>query len=108
MNQNKAGYEKRDVSTTRLIVFGILGIIVVVIVIIFIMEVFTATSERLVEEMVLKPQSAAIRELRARETEELNSYKLLDAENSIYRIPVDRAIELMADEAYREKQKSIR
>ena len=101
---NQSGYEKRDVSATRIILFGSLGVVAVVIILIFIWEVFSATSEKLVQEMVLRPQSAAIRDLRARETEELNSYKLLDAEEGIYQIPIDRAIKLMAEEAYRTSQ----
>lgn len=95
------GYEKRDVSAVKLLVLGSLGLILVTVILVFLYEYFTAASGRMVDEMVLKPQSVALRELRAREIEELNSYKLLDAEKGIYRIPVNRAMELMADEAYR-------
>lgn len=97
------GYEKRDVSPIRIIIFGVIGMIIVVVAVTIVVEVFITTSEKLVEEMVLEPQSTAIRDLRARETEELNTYKLLDSNEGIYRIPIDRAIELMADEAYRKK-----
>lgn len=103
-NIKDSGYEKRDVSAVKIILYGILGVIAVVIVIFFIWEVFSATRERLVQKMILEPQSAAIRELRARETEELNSYKLLDAEKGTYQIPIERAIELMADEAFQKKR----
>jgi hypothetical protein len=101
-----SGYEKSDVKPGKIILFGILGVVLIVIMLVFITQLFSTTSERMVEEMVLRPQSTAIRELRARETEELNSYKLLDAQKGIYQIPIDRAIKLMADEAYREKKKS--
>jgi hypothetical protein len=37
-------------------------------------------------------------ELRERETEELNSYELLDEEKGIYRIPIKRAMELIVEE----------
>lgn len=98
---NPGNYEKRDISAVRVMAFGILGVLLMVIIIVVIAGIFTKTSEKLVEEMVLKPQSVAIRELRAREAEELNSYKLLDPQKGVYRIPIDRAIEIMADEAYR-------
>lgn len=101
-----SGYEKRDVSLNKVILYGVLGIIVLVIALIFIMDYFTAVKEEIVYESVLKPESAALRELQARETEELNSYKLLDAEKKIYRIPIERAKKLLADEAYRERQKT--
>ena len=103
---DNAGYEKRDVSVVKLVLFGGSGIIVVIIILVLLNEFFLSASNRMVEEMVLKPQSAALRELRARETEELNSYKLLDAERGIYRVPIERAIELLADEAYRSRRQS--
>jgi hypothetical protein len=68
---------------------------------------FLSTSEELVDQTVYKPQSTAIRELRAREAEELNSYKLLDPNKKIYQIPIDRAIKLMADEAYMKRSKEV-
>ena len=101
---NDSGYEKRDVSLSKVVLYGLLGIIVLVIALIFVMDYFTAVKEEIVYESVLKPESTTLGELQARETEELNSYKLLDAEKKIYRIPIDRAKKLMADEAYRERQ----
>jgi hypothetical protein len=103
-NTENAGYEKSDVNVAKVIIFGIFGIIILVAVLIFTWDYFTSVKESMVENVVLKPQSAAIRELHARETEELNSYKLLDADKGVYRIPIERAMELVADEAYRERQ----
>jgi len=100
-----AGYEKSDVNVAKVIIYGIFGIIFLVAVLIFTWDYFTSVKESLVEDMVLKPQSASIRELRARETEELTGYKLLDETRGVYRIPIERAMELMADEAYRERLK---
>jgi len=47
---------------------------------------------------------AELRELRAAEEKKLNSYKVLDAANNKYQIPIDRAMKLIADEAF-EKRK---
>lgn len=103
-----AGYEKGDVNVARVIIFGIFGIIILVTVLIFTWDYFTLVKESPVEDAGLKPQSAAIRELRARETEELTGYKLLDETKGVYRIPIERAMELTADEAYREQLKKNR
>jgi len=102
------GYEKSDVNVVKVIIYGLFGIIFIVAVLIFTWDYFTSVKESLVEDMVLKPQAAAIRELRARETEELTGYKLLDETGGIYRIPIERAMELMADEAYQEQLKKSR
>ena len=95
------GHEKRDVSSTRVMLYGILGLLALVIVIVFIVDYFTAVKEEIVEEMVLRPESVALRELQARETEQLTSYALLDEANGIYRIPIERAIRLIAGEVRR-------
>ena len=104
-NENNTGYEKRDVSLGRVFLYGILGVIFLVIIIIFVVDQFISVKEEIIYEQVLRPESAALRELRAREIEELDSYKLLNDKDSIYRIPIERAKQLMADEAYREAMK---
>jgi hypothetical protein len=95
------GYEKSDVNLTKIFMYGILGLVILTAVVVFSLDYFTATREELVYEAVLKPESVPLRELRAREEGELNSYAILDAEKGIYRIPIERAMELTAEEAYR-------
>jgi len=51
------------------------------------------------EQYIFLPEEARLRELREREDEILNSYKLLDPEKGIYRIPIARAMEITAREA---------
>jgi len=99
------GYEKKDVSLKKVFIYGIAGIILLIISVIFVVDQFIAVKEEVVYEQVLRPESAALRELRAREIEELGGYKLLNEKDSVYRIPIERAKELMADEAYRERLK---
>ena len=95
-----AGYEKGEVNVRRVVFFAAVSIVVVAALLIFSLDYFTAVKEELVQELVLEPQSATLRELRAREIEELSSYQLLDSAAGVYRIPVRRAMELVADEAY--------
>jgi hypothetical protein len=102
-NSSEPGYEKRDISVARVTIYGIVGVVIVIIVIIFGVDYFTAVTERAVEEAVLKPQSVPMRELRAREIEELTTYAVLDSAQGVYRIPIERAMELVADEAYQER-----
>jgi hypothetical protein len=94
------GYEKRDVNVLKVALFGIAGVIMLVVLIVLMLDFFTSSREKLVYESVLKPESITLRELRARETQELESYGVIDAAKGIYRIPIKRAMELMADEAY--------
>ncbi len=102
MNQN-SGYEKSDVGVNKILIYGVIGIMAVIAIIIFVVDYYVATKERLIYETVLKPESKELRELRAREDAVLNSYKVIDSAAGIYQIPIDRAIQLMAAEVYREQ-----
>lgn len=99
------GYEKSDLNVKKVILFFALGVVLMVVIIIFLLDYFHTVKDDIVYEAVLQPQSITLRDLRARETEELTSYKLLDEEKGIYRIPLERAKKLLADEAYHDKKK---
>lgn len=96
----KAGYEKRDVYIKGSIIATIVIVIFIVASIAFVDEIFVHKKEQIIQETVLKPESINLRDLRAAESEILGSYKLLDASKGVYRIPIDRAMKLVADEAY--------
>lgn len=104
---NENAFEKKDINTGKIVLYGILGIIFLVIAIIVVWDYFIAVKEEVVREVVLRPESAELRDLRAREIEELNSYRLLDAESGRYRIPIGRAMELLAEEAYKARLEAI-
>lgn len=102
------GYEKRDINVVKVFVYGIAGLVVLTAIVIFSLDYFTAAREQAVYDAVLKPMSAPLRELRAREEEELNSYAVLDINKGVYRIPVERAMELVAEEAYRARAAALK
>ncbi len=95
-----SGYEKRDINMNKIALYAVLSVLVVAVVLIFLLDYYTAVREEIVYEAVLKPISTDLRELKAREAEELGSYKLLDKEKGIYQIPIERAMMLMAEDAY--------
>jgi hypothetical protein len=94
------GYEKRDVNALKVAAFGITATLVLILVIVLLMNYFTLLREKVVYDEVLRPESVPLRELRVRETEELNSYAVIDAAKGVYRIPIERAMELMANENF--------
>jgi len=97
------GCEKRDVSVNKIIITGVIAVIVLIFVVIYLVDLFVATKEKIYYEAVLKPESTALRELRAKETDMLNSYGVIDSAAGIYRIPIERAMKLTAEEAYRDR-----
>ncbi|MFH2050275.1 MAG: hypothetical protein ABIJ12_12610 [bacterium] len=109
LNHNKnndndnAGYEHKDVSGRSVILYGIIGVIVIAIFSFLLVEYFDVETEKMIDEMVLEPKSEAIVKLHTREAEELSTYKLLDPEKEIYRIPIDSAMVIVVNEAANKK-----
>jgi len=99
-SHDHAGYERRDINMKRLFAVTLVVLVLIVIIIYAMNEYFFMARENLVYETVLKPESAALRELVARETEILHSYKVLDLPHGRYQIPIERAMELLASEHY--------
>jgi len=97
-NHENSGYEKRDVNVKKLVLWGIAGVIIIVISLVAVTEYFSYAKEDYYYLAVEKPRSQELMELRERENRELNSYELLDKEKGIYRIPIKRAMELIAEE----------
>jgi hypothetical protein len=100
-----SGYDKRDVNVRATILIGAVIVVVIAAFLIVLSDFFVLKKEQMMYDYVMKPESAPLRDLRAREMEVLTTYKLLDPAKGIYRIPLSRAMELMADEAYRDQQK---
>ena len=98
------GYEKKDVNTAWIITITLIAIGFLTVIGIALNEFFLISKEDQVYEATLKPGSAALRELHAHEEEVLNSYKVIDSSKNQYQIPIDRAMELMADEAFQARK----
>ena len=104
-NIDTAEYEKSDVDPRGLFISALVTIVVIVIIIVAMNEIFISTKEQQIYKSVLSVGSIELRELRARETNVLTSYKVLDKKKGVYQIPIDRAKQLEADKAFREKMK---
>ena len=98
-NKNNAGYEKRDVNIFMVIGLSVVFVALLIVILIFLIDYFVDTKEQMVYETQLKPESVDLKSLIAAEKEELTSYKILDTERGIYRIPIDRAMELLVKES---------
>jgi hypothetical protein len=98
------GYEKRDVNVRGIVTGMIIGVLVIVVSLIGLNQLYVLTREEVVKENVLSQMDPRLRELRARDTRILTTYGVVDKARGLYRIPIDRAMELMAEEAYQKQQ----
>ncbi|MBU1320512.1 MAG: hypothetical protein KKG33_04350 [candidate division Zixibacteria bacterium] len=99
-NQDSSGYEKSDANLKFIFGVSIVGIVIIVAIVVFLSEYFLYTKETLIYETVLSPESSKLREVRAHEDEILNSYGVINADKGIFRVPIDRAMEIEANEAF--------
>ncbi len=97
------GYEKKDVAVGKLILATAALTIAISAFVIVLFQFFTLQSQEDIYNAQLAPPSAALLDLRAKEDEVLNSYAVVDSTKDIYRIPIERAMKLVADEAYKER-----
>lgn len=93
------GYEESDVRVGFIAWTGV-GIIVFLIVTILAVQVYFDSLKNEQEFVkLLEPVSEDYRNLRAREDAELYSYKYTDREKGIVRLPIQRAMDLVVEEA---------
>ena len=106
--EKKAWYRAYDVKTGKLAVIGIVGILLLVIAMYLTNQYFLATTQKQVERVMLEPTSPALQQLHAHEDSILNFYQMIDSTKRIYSIPIQKAMEMMADSAQNAKPESIR
>jgi hypothetical protein len=94
---NNAGYEKKDVNLKFVIGFSIFAIIFFVVILVFLTDYYITSESEIIYEKQLKPESITLKDILREEEEILTTYKILDAEKGVYRIPIDRAIKLLAE-----------
>ncbi len=94
-----AGYEESD-ARVGFIAWSGVGIVVFLIVTILAVQVYFDSLKNQQEFVkLLEPVSEDYRNLRAREDAELYSYKYMDREKGIVRLPIQRAMDLVLSEA---------
>ena len=96
MSNNPSGYEKKDVNIKAIVLTGVFTVVFIVVALVLLNEYFIAEKESLIEEVVLKPESVQLSDLRAVEEETLTTYKLIDSTKNIYRIPIEQAMEIIS------------
>ena len=103
-DQKHAGYEVRDISWITLLWIGIVIIVGISIFIVFLDSYFSVVKEQEIYTQVLKVESNELREMRAKEHELLTTYGKVDGKKNVYHIPIDRAMQLLAEEDFKNGQ----
>ncbi len=98
--KNSTGYKTKDVNITRVLLYGAGGIALLVVIVIMVFDWFAVSKEKAIYDAQLKPESVSLKDLYVREAKLLNTYAVIDAKKGIYRIPIERAMELLSEESF--------
>jgi hypothetical protein len=96
---NNPGFDTAEVNARGVAVFIVVMVVMLVVVIVGVQFYFNSIHEREYFEKVMAPVSDDLRELRAREDGQLGSYGYVNKDAGVVRLPVRRAMELLAKEA---------
>ena len=98
------GYEKSPINLKLVSLIGVLFVLLLVVISVGTRNFFIKDKDQVIYDQQLQPVSAKLRETRAREEGLINRYKVLDKTAGIYQIPVDRAMAILADRAYKQHE----
>ena len=96
---HEPSFDSGEPKTALIGLIMALIVVVLALLIVGLEAYFDRVKEQQVYVKVLAPVSEELRDLRAREDTELHSYKFLDRDKGLVRIPIERAMELLAAEA---------
>jgi hypothetical protein len=98
-------YDRREPNYKVLIPFVAVCVVLFLIIVFGVSEYYEIFREQLVEERVLLPQSPELLAVRAMEKKNLTTYGVVDKDKGVVRIPIERAMELVAADAASGKPK---
>ena len=93
-----AGYDRTEPKMSAVALWGLAIIVALVAVIFVVQSYFDQVYERQVYRRVLDPVAESLIDVRARAVRRLYSYQYVDDPPGTVRLPIDRAMELIAAE----------
>lgn len=95
----RVDYDRRDARSARLAVIGISTALIIVGFVVGIYWLFTVTYDQVEHERVAVPSSRDLAMVREREDEQLHKYGYIDKEKGVVRLSVERAMQLVEQDA---------
>ena len=92
------GFDRSEPNVRAIALFGVGTLVLLVVLVLGLQFYFDRTLEQEVYTQVLAPQSQLLTTLHAREDEELHTYRYIDRDRGAVRLPIERAMQLLARE----------
>lgn len=97
-DQAATGFDAAEPRTRFIALFGLATLVALVAIILGLQAYVDSVKQEEIYVKVLQPVSEDLRALRAREDTELNGYQYIDRAKGTVRLPIRRAMELLAKE----------
>jgi hypothetical protein len=95
----REGFDRDEPSAAAIVVFAVGSLVLLVLTIVAIQQYFDHIWNQAVYEKILAPPSEQLRAVRGRDDWNLTHYMFLDKPSGQVRIPIDRAMELVLEDA---------
>lgn len=96
---SETGFDATEPKVGRIVVFAVLSVVFLVVCVLGLQFYVDQLKERKTYERVLAPVSTDLQMVRDKENAQLYSYGYIDREKGQVRLPIARAMELIAQEA---------
>lgn len=97
--EEELGVEHENVGVGQILGFVASIIVTLALMIIFVFNIVNVSEQRTLESRVATGDYPELRQAEADATNKLTQYEILNDEQAVYRIPVNRAMELMVQDA---------
>ncbi len=91
--------DESDPKSTPTLLVGAVGMILLMVIILLVEVLYYRTSQAEVYRKVISEQPLELRQVQAAQQEQLNAYRWISQPEGVAAIPIDRAIDLIVDEA---------
>ena len=100
MSEKAAGFETTEPRSGAIALVGAGIVILLVLVIVGVEAYYDRVRDQQIFVKQLQPVSEDLKALRAREDTDLNSYRYIDRAKGAVRLPINRAVDLLVEEAH--------
>jgi hypothetical protein len=88
-----------DPKSTPTLLVGAVGMILLMVIVLLVEVLFHRTSEAEIHRKVISEQPLELRQVQAEQLEQLSGYRWVSEPEGVAAIPIDRAIDLVIEEA---------
>ena len=100
MSEKNAGFEATEPRSGAIALIGAATVILLVLIIFGVQAYYDHARDQQIFVKQLQPVSEDLKALHAREDADLNSYRYIDRAKGTVRLPINRAMDLVVEEAH--------